>query len=129
MSATTQRSYTKAQKKLARKSVYDNAKNAYCKNRQLYYERGVDDWYMETLLTFLQSIMECDFRNALRGQKLLNDFENDAIDRIMFGNEDYSSEKVRQCCVNIKENNENRKALLKIAMECDAMVGYWQLTE
>jgi len=129
MSATTQRTYTKAQKKQARKHIYDNTKILYQANRQLYYERGMDDWYMETLLSFLQSIMECDFKNALKGQKLLNDFENDVFDRLLFGDKEYTSEKVRQCCANIKENNQERKELLKDAMMCDAMFGYWKLSK
>ena len=124
MSAT----YTKAQKKQMRKDVYDSAKR---------YKKGMEDEYLPNPngaarleMMFPQAIMEADFNLSLAIHRKLLHLEKEILDVLVFDETDrFSSENVRVGCNNIKINNENRKRLLKMAMECDAQVGYWQLSK
>ena len=128
MSNTTQRTYSKAEKKQARKIIYDVAKK---------YKKKLEENYLPNLseaekleILFPVAIMEADFKMSLDIHRRLQKIEKEVLDLLVFDEKDkYTSENVRIGCKNVKINHENRKYLLKFAMECDAMVGYWQLSK
>ena len=122
------RTYTKAQKKQARKLIYDVAKRYKNELEEEYLENPYDGAKFHIL--FPIAIMKADFKNSLEIHRRLQNLEDKALDLLVFDKKDkYTSENVRIGCTNVKLNNENRKALLKIAMECDAKFGYWRLSE
>ena len=128
MSSIPQRSYTKEQKKQLRKGVYNVAKK---------YKKQLEDQYLPNPnatarleILFPEAIMEAEFKISLEIHRRLQKIEKQAVDRLVFDKTGkYTSENARIGCSNVQKNLENRKALLKFAMECDAMVGYWQLSE
>ena len=128
MSATTQRTYTKAQKKQARKIIYDTAKRYKKELEEEYLQNPGPVAKLHTL--FPVAIMKADFRMSLEIHRRLQNLDNQALDLLVFDKKDkYTSENVRVGCANVNLNNKNRKTLLKWAMECDAKFGYWKLSE
>ena len=124
----SQRTYTKSQKKLLRKDIYDIAKE---------YKKALEEAHLPNLcnvakleISFPVAIMEADFKISLEIHRELQKLEKEVLDMLVFDETDkYTSENVRIGCGNVKTNHENRKKLLKYAMECDAMVGYWKLSK
>ena len=119
--------YTKAQKKSMRNTVYQAAK---------HYKKQLEDRYptpnsMARLeMLFPKAIMEGNFKMAIQVHRELKYFEDKAVEMVVFNEtDDFSSEDCRVGCKNIKINNENRRVILKGAMTCDARVGYWQLSQ
>lgn len=119
--------YTKAQKKAQRNNVYQAAK---------LYKKHLEDRYstpnsMAKLeMLFPKAVMEANFKMAIEVHRTLQEFEEKALDMVVFNEtDDYSSEDVRVGCKNIKINNDNRKEILRGAMTCDAKYGYWQLSK
>jgi hypothetical protein len=120
-------SYTKAEKKQMRKEVYDIAK---IYKKQLEEQFGPNpNRAAQMEMLFAQAIMEAEFRISLEIHRKLYETEKKALDILVFNEkEGYNSEQVRLGCKNVKINHENRKGLLKLAMSCDAEIGYWQLS-
>ena len=124
----SKRTYTKAQKQQLRKDVYQVAKE---------YKKALEQEYLpnpngmaKLEMLFPDAIMEAEFKISLEIHRRLQQVEKEVLDWLVFDKTDkYTSENVRIGCGNVKINHENRKKLLKYAMECDAMVGYWKLSK
>jgi len=119
--------YTKEQKKQLRKEVYDLAK-------LMKKDIQIDDAqssYNHNILVFYDCIKKADFKAAIYGHKMLVKTESEVLDEVVFNAEKHNlnSEDLRLCAKNIKVSNNNRKFILKMAMECDATVGYWKLSK
>jgi len=119
--------YTKQQKKQMRKQVY-----YFCKLVQNEIKTLVNTCkYYYNSNVFYECIKQGEYKEALKGHKLLIETEQYMLDEIVFNPEkhNYNSENLRKACQNIKNGNNNRKFVLKQAMICDATVGYWKLSK
>jgi hypothetical protein len=119
--------YTKQQKKQMRKQVYALAKELH--NHISYYD-VINTSYQIKYLTFLTAIKKGDFKIATKMYKQLDIKDEKIIDYLVFGKSDkINSEDVRISCEIIKNLLAGRKDLFKLAMMCDASVGYWKLSK
>ena len=126
----SKRTYTKAQKQQLRKDVYQVAKEYKKALEQEHSPKHSKSNAAKLEISFPVAIMEADFKISLEIHRKLQQLEKEVLDMLVFDEKDkYTSENVRIGCGNVKINHENRKKLLKYAMECDAMVGYWKLSK
>jgi hypothetical protein len=129
--------YTKQQKKEYRLTVYQAA----CKYVKYYKEEvrqmkidlgeNTNFGLYEAHIDFYESIKKGEYMRCLDIHRVLNEIEEELLDRIVFKAEKFNlnSEQVRRGTARTKQYHDGRKSMLKSAMICDASVGYWKLSK